>query len=74
MLKQVQDDFWKTPFGFRICYFLVPFRQKLNKFDSNFPEKLMEFVRLLASLRELKVCLDLFNLTSLRASPFSRSD
>ena len=32
------------------------------------------FVKLLTSCRELKVCLDLFNLTSLRASPFSRSD
>jgi hypothetical protein len=52
-------------------YFLVPFGQKFNKSISN---RTNIFERLLASLRELKVCINLYYLTSLRASPFSRSD
>ena len=48
-----------------VSFFLVPFGQKLNKFVSNSTNR---FVKLLASLRELKVCINLEYLTSLRAT------
>ena len=57
-------------------------RSQIEQIWFKYPRGPIKFVRLLASLRELKVCIDLLNLTSLRAScaehsrstPFSRSD